>query len=48
MATLKDMRLKAFVKEETKKAASGILDKIQVPEEVKKLEGLKNLKIPGL
>lgn len=36
------------IEEETKKAASGILDKIQVPEEVKKLEGLKNLKIPGL
>ena len=36
------------IEEETKKAASGILDNIQVPEEVKKLEGLKNLKIPGL
>ena len=36
------------IEEETKKAASGILDNIQVPEEVKKLEGLKNLRIPGL
>lgn len=41
------VRIQEKIEEAGKKAASGVIEKLEIPEELKKLEGLKNIKIPG-